>query len=119
MHAILLIDHGSTYKPANDMLSEVAALLKKKSPHTHIEIAHMELASPTIEDGFRACVKNGATHIIAHPYMLSPGRHATTDIPNLVKAISQKFSGISYKVTKPLGIHPLIADIILDRITEI
>lgn len=119
MQAILLIDHGSTYKPANDMLQDIAALLRLKSPQTLVEIAHMELASPSIEESFRACVEKGATHIIAHPYMLSPGRHATKDIPDLVNLASQKFPGITYTVTKPLGVHPLISDIILDRISEI
>ena len=115
MQALLLIDHGSTYKKANDLLQEVASLIQQKRPDLIVEIAHMELASPTIKEGISACIQKGATHIIAHPYMLSPGRHATTDIPKIIHTEIQHHPGITYAITAPLGLDPKIADVILDR----
>ena len=115
MKAIIIIDHGSRYPTANETLLKVVDLFKSKCPNLIIEPAHMELAEPTIEQAYRKCIELGATHIIAHPYMLSPGRHAIRDIPNMVMDIAQEFPDVSYDVTEPLGIHEKIIEVIMDR----
>lgn len=112
---LLIIDHGSKYEAANLSLSDVADLVRVERSDLIVEIAHMELAKPTIKDGFNNCVSKGATHIIAHPYMLSLGRHAVNDIPNLVKEASLSFPNVTYEVTLPLGPHKKISSVILER----
>ena len=77
--------------------------------------AHMELADPTIRDGFRACVDAGAGEVIAFPYMLSPGRHSTSDIPDLVAEAARAFPGVAWRVTTAFGVHEQLAEVILER----
>ena len=113
--ALLIIDHGSKYNAANESLEEVANYLRKDRPDLIIETAHMELAEPSIRDGYLKCVSKGATHIIAHPYMLSKGRHAVKDIPNMVMEVAAEYPDITTKVTEPLGPHSLITSVILER----
>jgi sirohydrochlorin ferrochelatase len=113
--ALLIIDHGSKRVEANEMLKFVAAIIKKQKPGLIVHVAHMELSDPTIEQGFDACVADGATEIVAHPYMLSPGRHAVSDIPNMVREAAAKHPGVKFTVTKPLGLHKKIGEIILER----
>ena len=116
VRAILLIDNGSRRADANASLEEVAALLRGRVPAgVIVEHAHMELAEPTIAQAFARCVSAGATHVIAHPYMLAAGRHATEDIPRLVADAARAHPGVSHNTTAPLGLHPLLADIILAR----
>jgi len=113
--ALLLIDHGSRFDAANNMLEDVAAMLRFLRPNLHISFAHMELARPTIQEGVDTCVEAGARHIVAHPYMLAPGRHSTKDIPEMVKAAVARYQGIELTVTGPLGVDTLIGEIILKR----
>ena len=113
--ALLIIDHGSRKKEANHMLFEMVQVLRDMKPELLIYGAHMELAIPTIEDGIQWCIKKGAKHIIAHPYMLSPGRHAMEDIPRMVHEIMKKHPTITFVVTDPLGIDPYLAQLILKR----
>ncbi len=113
--ALLIIDHGSKKQAANDMINDIVTLIKEEKPHLIVVGAHMELASPTIEDGITTCIDHGATEIIAQPFMLSPGRHTTEDIPNMVAEIALKFPDISIKTSTHLGVHPLLAPIILER----
>lgn len=118
--ALIIVDHGSSFKEANDMLVEVANMVRE-SGNCEIEIvryAHMELAKPTISEAFDASVAEGAEEIIVHPYFLSPGRHSKEDIPNIVKEASRKHPHISYSITDPLGMHPKIIDVILDRVIK-
>ncbi|MEO6879259.1 MAG: CbiX/SirB N-terminal domain-containing protein, partial [Gemmatimonadaceae bacterium] len=98
MRAILLIDHGSVRAEANHMLSCVANLLQQMvGESVLVRHSHMELAEPSIAQGFAECVSNGATEVIAFPYMLSPGKHVTRDIPRLVQEAAQAFPQVSYR----------------------
>ena len=115
MKSLLLVDHGSRRSEANDMLESVARLLRQKRPNLIIHIAHMELAEPTIAQGVQACVQNGATEIIVHPYMLSPGRHATQDIPQMAQEAAKAYPNITITTTAPLGLHEKLADVVLER----
>jgi len=119
MKAILLIDHGSRRAEANAMLEQVAELVRAEAgPGVIVESAHMELAPPTIADAFRRCVEAGATEVIAQPYMLTPGRHATEDIPALVEEAARQHPEVRWRVTGPLGVHPLLARLVLARAEE-
>ena len=116
MKAILLIDHGSKRAEANHMLACMANLVQALVGDAAIvEYAHMELAEPSIPDGFAACVERGATEVIAFPYMLSPGRHSTGDIPNLVNEAAASAPGVRTRVTDAFGVHEKLAELILLR----
>lgn len=84
-----------------------------------VRYAHMELAEPSIAQGFAECVAAGADDIIAFPYMLSPGKHSTRDIPRLVAAAAaasaQPGAGVTYRVTAAFGVHEKLAELILLR----
>ncbi len=113
--ALLIIDHGSKRAAANEMLFEMVALVKKERPDLIIHGAHMELEDPSIQMGIEACIRDGATEIIAHPFMLSPGRHAIEDIPDLVAQAIEKHPGVTARVTAPLGLDETLARLILKR----
>lgn len=122
MKALIVVDHGSKVSAANEMLEEVRHLLrfKTEAKDIMIEMAHMELAEPSIETVVEQCVKAGARHITVSPYMLSPGRHATKDIPNLAREAVDKIQEttdgtITLEITGPLGVHPLIAQVVLEK----
>ena len=113
--ALLIVDHGSRIDAANDLLIDLIEALRIKKPELIIEMAHMELAEPSIEQGFQACVDLGATHVIVHPYMLAPGRHATQDIPRLASDAAKQHPHVTHMVTAPLGLHDGIFQAIFDR----
>ncbi len=112
---LLLVDHGSRFQEANDMLADVAAMVRSLSGRDCIHHAHMELAEPTIRQGFETCVREGATAVVVHPYFLSPGRHSTSDIPRMVAEAAEAFPGVAYCVTEPLGLHHKICEVVLER----
>jgi len=115
--ALIIVDHGSKVNEANEMLIRIAELIKEKNDPEFevVSYCHMELAKPTIAQAFDECVSKGAEHIVIHPYFLAPGRHSTQDIPRMVKEAAKDHPEISYQVTKPLGIHDNIIEVILER----
>jgi sirohydrochlorin ferrochelatase len=80
-----------------------------------VRYAHMELAEPDIASGFTECIRAGATDVTVFPYMLSPGRHSTTDIPRLVSNIAKAFPHVVFNVTPAFGVHEKLAELVLER----
>lgn len=116
MKGILIIDHGSVREAANQMLECVGELVQRMAGEgVVVRIAHMELASPTIADGFAACIAAGATEIVAFPYMLSPGKHSTRDIPRLVSEVAARHPDVSVEVTPAFGVNEQLAALVLER----
>ena len=116
MKAILLVDHGSRRSEANEMLISMAELVQQMAgSDVIVRPAHMELAEPSIETGFRNCVDAGATDITVFPYMLSPGKHSTGDIPRMVGEVAAAYPDVAYTVTPAFGIHEKLGEVILER----
>ncbi len=122
VHALLIVDHGSRKQSANDMLACVVAAVaneahKNRGTATvprYFRGAHMELASPSIDEAMRELAGLGVTNVRAVPLMLGPGRHATEDIPRLVAASAAEH-GMRVSSAPPLGVHRLLAQLLLLR----
>ena len=116
MKGILIVDHGSRKDEANEMLPQMAELIQRLAGEgVVVRHAHMELSDPDIAEGFADCVSAGATEVIVFPYMLSPGRHSTSDIPRMVAAVARSFPGIAFSVTPTFGLHERLAEVVLER----
>ena len=116
MKGVLIVDHGSVRPEANEMLRCMANLIQTMAgPDVVVRFAHMDLAEPDIATGFTDCVVAGATDVTVFPYMLSPGRHSTTDIPRLVSNAAKGFPRVVFNVTPAFGVHEKLAELVLER----
>ena len=116
MKGILIVDHGSVKHEANEMLRGMAELIQAMAgSDVVVRCAHMELADPDIAAGFASCVEGGATDVTVFPYMLSPGRHSTTDIPRMVADVARAFPRVTFSVTPAFGLHEKLAEVVLER----
>lgn len=116
MKAIIVVDHGSRKREANDMMKCVANLIQTMAGRDVIvKFAHMELAEPGVDEAFSQCVAEGAREVVVFPYMLSPGKHSTGDIPRMVAKAAASHPGTSYSVTEAFGVHEKLAEVVLER----
>lgn len=115
---VIVVDHGSRRDESNRLVLAVADDLRAETGLKIVEPAHMELAEPSIQTAYDRVVKRGAKLVIVHPYFLSPGRHWHQDIPRLAADAAQRHPGTQFLVTAPLGLHPLMLQIIQDRIQQ-
>ena len=116
MKGILIVDHGSQKREANEMLRSMADLIQTMAgSDVVVRYAHMELADPNIAAGFSSCVEGGATDVTVFPYMLSPGRHSTADIPRMVADVARAFPNVNFSVTPAFGLHEKLAEVVLER----
>jgi len=101
---ILLIDHGSKRPASNEHIHAIAKMYEDRlnkattttttlststitsTTTTVVRAAHMEIANPSILDSLRNLfAADNVAKVICVPYFLSPGRHATEDVPNLIR----------------------------------
>jgi sirohydrochlorin ferrochelatase len=117
--ALLLIAHGSRRPEANADLEYLADQLRTRGSYSIIQIAYLELASPTIETGGALCVERGATHVILLPYFLSPGKHVVEDLAAARDKLTERFPAVHFALAEPLGRHPLLLDVLEERAREV
>ncbi len=115
---IVIVDHGSRRAESNAMLERFVDLFIAHRPQYKIvEPAHMELAEPSIETAVRRCVERGASRVAVCPYFFAPGKHWAKDIPELAEQAAES-AGVPWVVTAPIGLTPLMVDVIDNRLTH-
>ncbi len=115
---IVIVDHGSRRPEANRRHEAFVDEWRQRGRYRVVEPAHMELAEPSIGTAFDACVAVGCSTVVVAPYFLWPGDHWDRDIPALAGEAAARHPGIRYLVAAPLGPHPLLAEIVEQRIDQ-
>ncbi|MFI4860557.1 MAG: CbiX/SirB N-terminal domain-containing protein [Phycisphaerales bacterium JB063] len=113
---VVIVDHGSRRAESNAMLEAFVEMFIAERPEYRIvEPAHMELAEPSIATAVERCVQRGARHVAVCPYFFAPGKHWHKDIPELAKDAAEQ-AGVPWVVTAPIGLTPLMVDVIDSRL---
>jgi sirohydrochlorin ferrochelatase len=116
--AVLLIAHGSRLESANADLLRLEELLAERLPQEFITHAFLELAEPTIPQGFQACVDHGATRVRMLPWFLSAGAHVSHHLEEHRRRFQEAHPNVECQLCPPLGVHPQMVDVVLSRLEQ-
>ncbi len=116
--ALLLIAHGSRNEDANADLEHVAAGLRARG-FAIVEPSFLELVEPDVDGGGARCVERGAGLVILVPYFLSAGVHVRRDLTAARDRLAKRFPEVEFRLAEPLGPHPLLLDVMADRVHEV
>lgn len=116
--AVMLIAHGSRRQAANDDLLGLVEMLVARGSYAIVEPAFLELAEPSIPAAAAACVDRGASRVLMLPFFLSAGNHVTVDLRRFADEFAVAYPQTEFVVCSPLGLHPLILDIVEDRLRQ-
>jgi sirohydrochlorin ferrochelatase len=120
---VVLIGHGSKLPYNKEVLVGLRERMEMRGIFKDVNVAFMQLNSPSIEDVLRTLAKEGKKNIVALPVFLADGAHTTEDIPKTLKiAFEGEWAelGRDVKLTyaKPIGVDERIVDILVDRVKE-
>jgi sirohydrochlorin ferrochelatase len=115
--ALLLIAHGSRQPEANADLHHLAATLRQRG-YGIVVASFLELAEPGIEDGGARCVQLGARRVVLVPYFLSAGVHVRRDLTEARAKLAARFPEVEFRLAEPLGRHPLLVDVVVERVRD-
>jgi sirohydrochlorin cobaltochelatase len=83
-----------------------------------IEYCFLELNEPSFSSVIEK-IAPFSESIQILPLFLFKGRHFKKDIPLLIQAAQLKFPKIIFRLAQPLGIHPLMTDLLYERLHSI
>ena len=81
---------------------------RNSSKYQTVEIAHMELAEPSIGTAVAKLASAGCRTAVIAPYFLSRGRHITSDIPALVADAQVAHPEVRCIIAEPIGAHSTV-----------
>lgn len=116
--ALILIAHGSRQEEANADLHFLVEELRRRGSYAVVEAAFLELAAPDADQAAQACVAQGARRVVLMPYFLCAGVHVRRDLTAICARLGAVFPQVEFRLAEPLGRHPLLLDIIAQRVEE-
>jgi sirohydrochlorin ferrochelatase len=116
--AVLLIAHGSRHAPANDDLHQLAARFARRTGYPIVEACFLELAEPDIASGGDRCAALGASRVLMIPYFLAEGVHLVHDLTAARDHLRRRHPRVEFRLGPALGPHPLLDDLVAERIRQ-
>jgi sirohydrochlorin cobaltochelatase len=114
---VLLIGHGSPHIDGN---AEYLQFAHDLSAHLNIAVqpCFLELAEPSIEEGIRLCVTEGARRIAVLPLFLGPAGHQKNDVPVLLAQAREQYPGVELRYGTPIGAQYQLVRVLEQRAAE-
>jgi hypothetical protein len=124
--AIAMVDHGTPLPEVNQVREDVGEQMKQLmgaeiGPFSTCAMEkrpdpQYDFNNPLLEDLLEQWMEAGVQEVVLSPFFLLPGRHAGTG--GDLDQICQPFLDQGMKIgrTENLGSHPLVQEILLDRI---
>ncbi|MFG1866568.1 uroporphyrinogen-III C-methyltransferase [Micromonospora arborensis] len=81
-----------------------------------VEGGFIELSRPPLTDAVGALVARGHRALVALPLVLTAAGHGKGDIPAAMAREQERHPGLTYRYGRPLGPHPLLHDVLEQRI---
>lgn len=112
---MLIVGHGSKSDDAIREFDEVVEMVRQRKSGFYILGAHMEINHPSIPDAIDLLMSSGIIDITVVPYFLFKGKHSKFDIPQILKDKKSKHPQLKIRLTRAVGVEPLMAEILLNR----
>lgn len=114
--AVLLIGHGSREEPGNREFLEFCEAARPHVGPERVENCFIELAEPRVPESLDLCVALGARRVIALPVILMAAGHVKVELPRELDRARARHPGVDFRYGRPLGLHPLILEIVEERL---
>lgn len=118
MQAVLYVCHGSRTKEGRAEAFEFVNKAMQLIAAPIQVCCFLELAEPTIEQGFEQCIKKGADRVAVVPVLLLTAKHAKVDIPEQLSRLKQRYPSVEIRYGEPLGVQERIVEVLVERVKE-
>jgi sirohydrochlorin ferrochelatase len=118
MKALLFICHGTRLQKGRNEAEEFVKQCMASVDVPIKEICFLELAEPSISQGFNACIQKGATSISVVPVFLLSANHVKIDIPKVLKFLQSQYPETEVIFGREFGVHDAISHLLWERITK-
>ncbi len=118
MKALLFICHGTRLAKGRMEAEEFVRLCMAQVEVPIKEICFLELAEPSITQGFETCIQKGATSISVIPVFLLSANHIKIDIPKELHHLQNQYPEVEVIYGRPFGVHEAISHLLWEKIPK-
>ncbi|MFZ2169051.1 MAG: precorrin-8X methylmutase [Methylococcaceae bacterium] len=113
---IVVAGHGSRDPDGIQEFEQLVELIKERAPQHVVSHGYLEFASPTIDQAVIAQIEAGAQQVVMVPGVLLAASHAKNDMPSELLVFAKNHPDIDFHFGAPLGLHPLLLQVVQERI---
>ena len=110
--ATILFAHGARDPRWAEPFERIRERMLAARPRLEVQLAYLELMTPSLEDAVAACAAKGVVRIRLIPLFMAQGGHLKEDLPKKIAALRERHRGIAIAVSPPIGEVDAILDLI-------
>jgi sirohydrochlorin cobaltochelatase len=118
MRGIILFAHGAREAQWAEPFQQILAQVRTSRPGVLVELAFLELMTPTLEQAAESLYAKGVRQITVIPLFLAQGGHLRRDLPKRIGDVAYRFDDLEFEVGTPLGDSPEILEAISHWVTQ-
>ena len=105
--ALILFAHGSSNptwrEPFDDIARKVQTLLAKQGQAVAVQLAFLELMSPSVDQAIHDLTQQGVRDIRIVPLFFGVGKHIAEDLRNIIDAAQMAHPDVVIQIMPALG----------------
>lgn len=105
MRGIVLFAHGARDPEWARPFEAIRERVRQSRPEYPIELAYLEVMSPTLDEAIASLAAQGALAVTVFPLFLAQGGHLKQDVPRILEAIRASHPRI------PVALEPAVGDV--------
>ncbi|MBW4085457.1 precorrin-3B C(17)-methyltransferase [Paenibacillus sp. S150] len=114
---VLVMGRGGSDPDANSDFCKLTRMLWERTSYKSVEACFIAVTKPSLPEGLERCLALGARKIIVLPYLLFTGV-LMKQFSEAVSRFAAAHPEIEVEAGSYLGSHPLLSDMLLERIEE-
>ena len=103
MRGIVLFAHGARDPQWAEPFAAIRERVRASRPEYPIELAFLEMMSPTLEEAIASVIAEGALAVTVFPLFMAQGGHLKQDLPRILEAIRESHPHIPIALEPPIG----------------
>ena len=112
MRGIVLFAHGARDPEWARPFEAIRERVRARRPEYRIELAYLEMMSPTLEEAIESLMAQGASCVSVFPLFMAQGGHLKNDLPRILDAIRASYPKVPIALESAIGEVPEILEAI-------
>lgn len=115
---IVIAGHGSRDADGIREFEQLVELVRERAPQHQVSHGYLEFVGPTIDQAIASHIALNAKQIVMVPGILLAATHAKNDMPSELLSFAREHPEINFHFGTPMGLHPLLLQVVQERIVE-
>ena len=113
---LLIVGHGTRSAAGVAQFTALVERIRRRDTVAAVEGGFIELSRPPLTDAAGALVGRGHRSVVALPLVVAAAGHGKGDIPAALAREKRRHPGLRYAYGRPLGPHPLLQEVLAERV---